>query len=337
VRILYGAGNRVGANSQLYRFLSALDKKHIVAVAAYSGSSFLYSKLNWSLDALHYNTIAKKSKRIMDRVLNIKLLLNVENLKVLVKEIGEFEPDIIINDCEPITATIARSLNIKLWYCSPLHLLGGIVWEKDQLKYRTPIIAARKLLNKLPDPDRCFIYSPFGDVRNRPILKSGFNWITPYFFKSNVGNGGITAIINDMRRFSELSRILNGSNYNIKLFSPFKEEFSNLETYLSTDTQKYIKALNSSDTIFTTGETSYISDAFYSGHRISIAPYLNDAESLINARLSESYDLGTDLHQVEFMEHYALSYIEDSFKKENAKNYLSCQNRKQLHEEICDI
>lgn len=339
MRILYGAGNRVGANSQLYRFLKALGKEHTVSVAAWAGSSYLYSHLNWTLEALNNNIVAIKKRKIIDTVFGHTGAprLNVDNLKVLLKEVEDFEPDLVISDCDLITANVAKSLDVKLWYCSPVHLLNGMVWEKDQLRYKTSMIMARKTINKLPTPNRILVYSPFGDIKLRPELKLGFEWVRPYYIENKTNKDGCIAIVNDSKRFPILTKILNGIFSNINLFSPFKEEFSNLNTYLISDEQKYNNILGSSNIMFTTGETSYISDAFYSGHNICVAPSLNDVESLLNARLVQFYKLGTDLHQIEYMEHYAVHEIEESFKKEPRRNYLSSQNRKQLHEEICNI
>ena len=55
MRILYSAGNRVGANSQLSRFLQHVGSKHEVKIAAYLRSSESIPHIDWTLDALHYN------------------------------------------------------------------------------------------------------------------------------------------------------------------------------------------------------------------------------------------------------------------------------------------
>jgi len=338
MRILYAAGNRIGANSQLCRFVDAAAPQHEIKKAAYLQASGSIPHIDWTLDALHHNIITNKcSKELLNLFGHSGVpMVNIYSVTTFFKEVEEFEPEVVISDGEPIAAHIAKSLNIKLWYCSPIHLLDGVRWDKGQLRYTTFLNKMRQNLIRFPEPDRAFVYSPFGDIKFRPFLNSGFEWITPYYLKSELGNNNCLAVINDYNRFSELSKILNGAANDITLYSPYKEEFSNMKTGLIGDLKKHLEK-NSYQSIFTTGETSYIADAFYSGCNICVSPTLGDVETLLNAILVKEYKLGTDIHQVEFMESYALDEVEKALNKEPETNYWSLQNRPFLHEALVEL
>ena len=337
MRILYGAGNRVGANSQLCRFLEALNDKHTVKLAAYVRSSYSLPHIDWTLNALHHNPVAKKKSREIHALFGYHgaPLINFQGAGTLLKEARAFEPDLVISDGCDVIAHIAKALNVRLWYCSPIHLLDGVQWEDSQLRYTAVLNKARSFLLRLPEPEKKLVYSPFGDIRFRPALNTGYEWITPYYVPADAACTKSIAVVNDNERFSELSKILNGSSVS-SLFSPFKEEFANLKTYLSTHKKEYIAALNNSIAVFSTGETSYIADAFYSKHNICVAPALNDLEALLNAILVREYSLGTDVHQVELMERFALDELEKGLSRMPRQDYLSLLGSPQLHE-LCDI
>jgi len=338
MRILYAAGERIGANTQLCRFIQAVGNKHEIKKAAYLQSSYSLAHIDWTLDALHHNVVADKHSQRLQGLFGHKgiPLVNIYSATTFLKEVDSFSPDLIISDGEPISAHIAKSLKIKLWYCSPIHLLDGVQWESGQLRYKSLLDRMRGFLSKLPEPDRIFVYSPFGDIKFRPLLNTGYTWITPYYVDTKHGDNNCTAVVNDYNRFSHLSKMLNGCQ-NITLFSPFKEEFSNMETHLTSDTDAYLKVLSESSSVFTTGETSYVSDAFYAGHNICISPTLNDIESLLNAILIKEYKIGTDIHQVELMDRFALDEIEKGISKAARTDYISSQERLLLNEELCNV
>jgi len=339
MRILYGAGNRIGANSQLFRFVQAAGHQHEIKKAAYLQSSHSLTHIDWTLDALHHNVVASKHSPSLQKLFGHTgvPLVNVYSVNTLLRDVEIFSPDLIISDGEPISAHIAKSLKIKLWYCSPIHLLDGVQWEAGQLRYTSLLNRMRGFISKLPEADRVFVYSPFGDIKFRPVLNASYEWLTPYYVDATHGCNECVAIVNDYNRFSYLSKILNGSSQTITLFSPFKEEFSNMETHLITKLNTYLDALSRSVSIFTTGETSYVSDAFYAGHNICISPTLNDVESLLNAIMVKEYKLGTDVHQVELMDQFAFDEIEEGLAKNPRTDYLSSQKRSLLHEELCNI
>lgn len=155
MKILYGAGNLYGANSRLSRFLQH-NKTHDIKIATYYKNHHLLHHIDWTLDACRsrYNT------------------------EFLVEDVCRWLPDLIISDYDNITAKIAERLDIELWTCSPMHLLNGIDWD-SWMKWPSKLIPFR-----VPAV-RKFIYSPFGDIQFRPLLKDGFEWVSPYNKTSN--------------------------------------------------------------------------------------------------------------------------------------------------------
>jgi hypothetical protein len=336
MKILYSTGNRIGGDIQLKRFLRY--NEHEVKIAAYMRSSGSLTHVDWTLDALGHK-YCKGSKTALSELFGHAGIphIGLTQAVTLMEEIYAYEPDLIICDGEPIVANIAKTLNIKLWYCSPLHLLDGIRWERGQLRYFSLLDKTRKALTRLPKADKTFIYSPFGDVSFRPMLKEGYEWVRPYYH--DVGGSRCSegiAVIRDPKRISILSKILNCvPPFNFTLFSPFSYNLSHLESKNISTVEKYKIALSNCKWLFTTGETSFISDAIYNGvDRICIAPNLDDPESLLNAILCRYYNIGDDVGQVEYMEQHAVGEVEKSYNKMYKSNSLSVQDRSYLHEKV---
>lgn len=332
MKVLYSTGNRIGGDIQLKRFLN--NNSHDIKVAAYLRSSGSLTHVDWTLDALGHK-YCRSSKGAIKELFGHGGVPNIGlgPAAALMEDIYNYDPDLIICDFEPIVAHIAKTLNIKLWYCSPLHMLDGIQWENGQLRYFSLLDKTRKALSRLPEADRTIVYSPFGDVAFRPTLKKGYEWIQPYYRDVGKARGfdGM-AVVRDADRISTLSKILNCvPPFNFTLFSPFTYNLSHLES--RKDPEKYKVALSNAKWLFTTGETSFVADAIYNEvSRICIAPNLNDSESLLNAILCKYYGIGDDIAQVEYMEKYSIEAVEKSFKKSQENNYLSKQKRKMLHE-----
>ena len=62
--------------------------------------------------------------------------------------------------------------------------------------------------------------------------------------------------------------------------------------------------------MFTTGETSFISDAIYNRvEKLCISPNLEDPEALLNGIMCQANHIGEDIAQVEYMERYAVETI----------------------------
>jgi hypothetical protein len=263
--------------------------------------------------------------------------VNLDMVVKLMEDIRDYEPDLIICDGEPIVSHIAKSLGIRLWYCSALHLLDGIEWSCGQMRYFSLLDKTRRVLGRLPEAERTFVYSPFGDVGFRPTLKKGYEWIRPYYYDvGGTSNLEGIAVIRDDDRISILSKILNCiPPFNFTLFSPFAYNLSHLESGNIFDVEKYKVALSNCRWLFSTGETSFISDAIYNGvERLCIAPRLDDPEAMLNAILCKLYNIGDDVGQVEYMEQYSVDAVEASYNNKSV-DYLNMQDRKYLHEVIC--
>lgn len=334
MKIIYSAGDRVGANSQLSRILENLQG-HQIKIAAFIKSSESIAHIDWTLDSLYYNKAFPTNKELSEIFDSNIPFVNVRNVKIFLKEAEEFEPDLFIIDGEPIAAHIAKKLNVPIWYCSPLHLLDGVQWERGKLRYNSKLIKLKKILNNLPEPEKIFIYSPFVDIENSPQINSGFEWIKPYHHKISsklISNTG-AAIINDVDRISDLSKILNSVSFDLKLFSSFGEKFSNINSLIINKTN-YFEELKKTRWLFTTGETSFVSDAFYNLINLCISPSLDDYESLLNAILITEYNIGTDVSKLELLGKYSIDIIEESFAKKLKHNYLNEIKSPLLHEKI---
>lgn len=345
MRILYSASNRIGSNVQLQRFLTNLSEKHTVRISAYMKSSSSLKHIDWTLDSLHYKQIPKKRSREIQDIFGHKgvPLVNKENLNIFLSEVDVFDPDIIISDGESLSAHIAKALGIRLWYCSPLHMIDGIDWDKGQLRYQSLLENTRKFLYKLPEAEKILVYSPFGDASFRPILKTGYEWVVPYHIETDnvkeIKNKSLF-VINDFERFPQLTKIINALDGQKSLISPFHESFTNIDHYLINDDLKYRSLVKGCERFFSTGETSYIADAFYQEKPICTMPSLKDPESLVNSILIKELDIGLDLAQLELMNMFAVDELEESKNFILNKKYLSKQKNKQLHEkieEICNI
>ena len=272
--------------------------------------------------------------------------MGFNELSILLEEISEYSPDLVICDAEPIVANIAKVLGFRLWYCSPLHLLDGVKWSTGQIKYRSRLEKYKKLLAKLPRAERTFVYSPFGRIHPlSPELKPGYEWMEPYHVHSGGDKSGGVAIIKDGERISILSKILNCvPPFDLTLFSQHEYNLSHLTSISMFDESNrdiYRDIVSRSSWVFTTGETSFVADAVYNGAKVCIAPDLNDPETLLNAIMVRNYGLGDDLAQIELMESYAVGMIEKSYSSW-ADTHYTLKNTKvgvQLHtelEKICE-
>jgi hypothetical protein len=172
MKILYGAANRVGSNLQLSRLLKHTPNIDI-SIAGYINNKYQLSYIDWSLDYIDSKSTVNKSKLI----------------KEFASKIEYWKPKLIISDCEPITATVARLLNITLWTCSPINFVPGVSWKYNKKQIPFPA---------LPKANRNFIYSPFIDVANF-IAKPEYEWIRPYYADScdDVFCVGETSLIAD--------------------------------------------------------------------------------------------------------------------------------------------
>ena len=309
MKIIYSAGNRIGANTQLARFLDNIDKKkHQIKTAAYLKSSYSISNIDWTLNAIHKN-IPKDLIKIFDIY---STRYNQDVINQLLNDVAVFNPDLIISDNEHIFAQISHEMNVPLWYCSPLLLSEGIDWDfRKKINYS--YFVNLDLVNKFqifPSAEKCLIYSPFCDLKNKPEFRVSrdddwnpicrYDWVRPYFYKPN-------------------------SNICIDEYSRFKS------------LHKILKHVDLNDYYFTDGNTNNISDAIYNKKKILISPSLNNKESLLNAILLDRYKIGVDVAQVELMNKFSIEEIENAMETKLNKIQLFNSKNLQLHEMIDEL
>jgi len=306
MKIIYSAGNRIGASVQLERFLDHIDKtKHQVKTAAYLKSSHSLYTIDWTLNAIH-----KKPPKDLVKIFDIYSTRYKQDIvNQLLNDVADFNPDLIICDNEHILAKIADEMNIPLWYCSPMLLSEGIEWDSRK-KINYSYFVNLDLVNKFqifPIAKKYLIYSPLCDFKKRPNFRTSrdddwnpickYNWVRPYFYKPNSNIS-----INEKSRLESLNKIL--------------------------------KRINLNDYYFTDGTTDSISDAIYSKKKIIISPSIKNKESLLNAIILDRYKIAVDVAQVELMNEFSLEEIENSFNVKLNKIQLFDSKTLQLHEMI---
>ena len=342
-------GNRYGGSTLLSRFLCHLNPKHEIKIAAWNRSSYSLSTVDWMLDAINFNLIKSQSQKKVDLFgYKAKIRFN-HHLPQLVRDLIDYAPDLVISDSEPYVAYFANSFDIPLWYCSPDLLLNA--WRPNAV-FRTMyriFVRQNQFKINLPTAEKYLVYSPFGDIAFRPTLKEPYEWVRPYYFKANkkqeIYNNMF--ISHDLDRNEELSRLFNSIDNSV--FASYNpEKLPNIKT-CDIDTEEYINYLSKSKNIICTGDTNHLSDAFYSGKIISVAPSIHrevteagtpnilDMESITNAIMVRHMEIGIDYGQIENMGNFATDELNKNIEVAN-RNYLSMQkNIKQLHEIIDDI
>lgn len=324
MKIYYGAGNRIGSANQLARFLEH-SKHHNVVTSAWNKSSYMVSHVNWLIDPIY-------SKRCLnpidlENLMGHKKVPRVEyhSLAKLLSEVADFAPDLIISEFEPISAHIAKALDVRLWYCSPALLLKGT--SNKNIKYQHLFENSRKQAERyLPAAEKYLIYSPIGDLDNTLPLKENYEWTSPFAYSlSSEPEYDLLAIVNSNDRFTALSKLLNCSKYKTILASNFREEFDNMS--MASLGEDYKQALDKSLTMLNLGDTNFIADALYSGKRICISPAVNDIESLLNACILEKLNVATDISQIEFMDKFSLDYLERGVDNAPENNAIIRKNK----------
>ncbi len=287
MKIIYAVGNRVSGAIRLSRFLKNIDNKHEIKIAGYSESTYLISHVEWILNSISLTKLAFKNSLYSAKY-------NQDYISNIIKDVIEFDPDLIISDDEYVFSLMANELNIPLWYCSPLNMIDGIKWEEKHI-YSYFFFHHKRY--KFPKADEYLIYSPFCDIENPPKLKENYNWVRPYY--ENCSH----YLIENIERKEKLDSII-----------------------------KYVKLKD--DYFFTDGNTDYISDAIYNNKKIIITPSINNVDSLINSVLVEKYNIGYNLGQIELMNMLAIEEIEKAYNKTYDEIVLNNEQYLQLHEKV---
>ena len=175
MRILFGASNNIGSNIMLSRFLENAPEHEIRTAAYYKNHRYLHS-IDWCLDALYNKQYTKNYFKNKYGIAGPPVDHSLSDM--IINDLLEWEPDLVISDCEFFTATVAKVLEVPLWYCSPILQVTGIEHDKKELSVTYKL---KQYLYSLPEADAYLVYSPLCDIASRPILKSGYEWIRPYF------------------------------------------------------------------------------------------------------------------------------------------------------------
>ena len=176
MHILYGSNNTLGSNEILSQFISYTN--HEIKTLAYYNNHKYLNNIDWALDSFYYNN--KKDRNKLIDLFGTKDIpsINFKNISLVVDELVEWGVDLVISDCEPISAHISKLLGYsELWYCSSLLLLYGL-----KITIPPPLKQFNKIKNsikKLPKADKYLIYSIFCDIAGIE-LGNGFEWIRPY-------------------------------------------------------------------------------------------------------------------------------------------------------------
>jgi hypothetical protein len=324
MRIIYSAGDRFGANNQLYRFLENCPTNHEVKVAAFINSSISFKSIDWISNSFYEDPLAKKARYKIRSILGVDKYesppLNYEAIKTFVNDVEEFKPDLIISDFELVSAFVARLFNIPLWIFSPLHIANCFGDLNFKLRYESFLYIYKKRINIFPKAERKLIYSPFGDINGFPKLQKGFEWISPYTVSVDDNSTERNLfIINDKSRIDKLSNIISYLDKESDIMS------------IDDGVALYKYRLSNCNQVICAGDTDHISDAIYNNKCISITSSIKDIESLLNALFVSEFGLGQDMGQIELMEKYSLEYLESYLKIKNKKPVFKKRN-KFIHE-----
>lgn len=177
MKILYGSGNYIGSNIMASRFLQNVEGHDVRVAAHFRNHSFMHS-FDWCLDALYQTKVGDRNYFKVHHGM-LGPYVNHSIADMIINDLLEWEPELVISDCEFFTAMIAKVFEIPLWYCSPMLQIVGIEREKKEIHAKL-FEKFRVYFDKLPQGNCCLVYSPLCDIQGRPYLKEGFEWIRPY-------------------------------------------------------------------------------------------------------------------------------------------------------------
>ena len=287
MKILYTAGNRVGAGIQAARIVEHLSK-HEVKIAAYVSAYDFLPYIDWCLNAVAHKSLGTKG--LMDGInffgYPLAPSVNIKNAEKFINDISLWAPDLIINDADPIVAHIAKKINIRTWYCSPLFLETGVKWDRLKRKYTTKLIPLKKLLNTLPVAERTFIYSPYKTIMR---AEDGYEWITPYY--------------NDLTNYKTKLAVISDKYRKEDLEPKF------IKNHISCFTPKKSELIKNAGSYLITGDSNILTDCLYNKKYFCISP--QDPEELLNASIAEMY-LGLPVfYQSELLETYGVRQLKE--------------------------
>lgn len=189
----------------LARFLHQAQD-HDIRIAAYYRNSKYIKSIDWCLDAL---AVRCEKNYFKDKYGRVGPPVDHSLADMIINDLLEWGPELVISDCEFFTAMVAQVLEIPLWYCSPMLQLIG--FEHDRKALTTNIMESYKhYLGLLPKGDAYFVYSPLCDISARPVLKSGYEWVRPYVSAASEFTTENINISNIQRLIPENSLVTTG-------------------------------------------------------------------------------------------------------------------------------
>lgn len=316
MRIIYSCGNFQSASERVLRIKDALSLKHTVKIAAYTKSSANVSNIDWTLDAI-CNLYTVPARKELFELLGIEHLptMDVKLIENILEDVDNFAPDIIICDGDNIFAFIAKALNIRLWYCSPLYLSYLI----SDIRYHKTIFSLKDKLKLYPKADKILIYSPFGDIVGCPELNYGCEWIRPYHYTAcdDLKLLNVAGIFNERKDISKILKCVNFDNDLHFSIEELQQSISNCKCFL------------------TSAETEMISDALYNNVKEFVCcPNIMEPECVLNTSVIKMLGIGDDHGQIEYMDKYAISILENLIKKQPKNIEFKKEKNKFLHEKI---
>jgi hypothetical protein len=302
MKIIYAADDRLGAAYQVADFIAnSFDE---IKVAAYPKSGRFLTHIDWNLDAVKHDK---------------------KNLYLLRQDIEKYYPDLVIVDAEPIVAMLASQIDLPIIYCSPLHLLDGLNWSKNSRNYSAVFTKIRQKLMKLPTGVIKFIYSPWNDFSSSFSTRDGFEWLRPYHLENSSDSNAtlsLAVVDNPMRKQNlfDILKYCNVSIFNDDIFNHSYQDYLCRTKYYLMD-----------------GQTRHLSDAIYNSKHPIIFPDVSDGETLLNALLCSSLNIGKNLNQIELIGRVAVEEIDQILSTHSYSEYIQRHSQKQLHERINEL
>ena len=245
--------------------------------------------LDWTLDCL-LDITGYQSKAF-----------NNINYKRIVKDIKDFKPDLIISDMEIYISHIGLSLNIPVWQISPILLYYAL---PNYIKYNLSLnknyayifqnqFNTAYIKNIIENSDKRFVYSFWGDAKSKPQLKEGFEWLRPYFLKAkDVAWKTYDHMAVSTSSRLEILKFLKGTGKHV-MFSDFiYDNYDDIDIKDLKDKEEYQHCLGQIDYLLSSGETSFVSDAFYNEKNSIIFTKTSDIESLLNSSVIQYLNIG---------------------------------------------
>jgi hypothetical protein len=188
LNILYGAGSHSGANIALSRFLKYYPGN--VFVIAHSSNHQHLKTINVNADSLW--TSSNKEAAKIEQSFGLRFKARFDNFVIANRLLEKFKPDLLICDYEYYSYKLAKIHGLPIISCSPLNLFKGVRWEfKKNITFDKLF---RKFAEFEKDAISKWIYSPFGIVAGRPLLKEGYEWVNPYYEEPMLDDATTSAI-----------------------------------------------------------------------------------------------------------------------------------------------